>query len=80
MAFSAALAFAQDDLPSWNNGTLWAEQPMYFQYIFALDRLKTLAPQHPEWRTKDPCTSLLKGDLKGALSDRPSWQYWTKAQ
>jgi phosphoglycolate phosphatase-like HAD superfamily hydrolase len=51
-----------------NDGTLWSEQPMYFQLIFALDRVKTLAPQHPEWKDKEPFASLLKGDIKGALS------------
>jgi len=51
-----------------NDGTLWAEQPMYFQLIFALDRVKALAPQHPEWRDKEPFASLLKGDVKGALA------------
>jgi hypothetical protein len=50
-----------------NDGTLWAEQPMYFQLLFALDRVKALAPQHPEWRDKEPFASLLKGDVKGAL-------------
>src|SRR5881392_4187675 len=51
-----------------NDGTLWCEQPMYFQMLFALDRVKALAPQHPEWKTKEPFASLLKGDLKGALA------------
>ncbi len=51
-----------------NDGTLWAEQPMYFQIVFALDRVKALAPQHPEWNDKEPFASLLKGDLKGALA------------
>jgi phosphoglycolate phosphatase-like HAD superfamily hydrolase len=51
-----------------NDGTLWAEQPLYFQLVFALDRVKTMAPQHPEWTTKEPFASLLKGDLKGALA------------
>jgi haloacid dehalogenase-like hydrolase len=51
-----------------NDGTFWAEQPMYFQLLFALDRVKVLAPQHPEWKDKEPFASLLKGDLKGALS------------
>ncbi len=51
-----------------NDGTLWCEQPMYFQLFFALDRVKTLAPQHPEWKTKEPFASLLKGDVKGALA------------
>src|SRR5262249_23668808 len=51
-----------------NDGTLWAEQPLYFQLLFALDRVKALAPQHPEWKDKEPFASLLKGDLKGALA------------
>jgi hypothetical protein len=51
-----------------NDGTLWAEQPMYFQFLFALDRVKALAPQHPEWKTKEPFASLLKGDLKTVLA------------
>jgi hypothetical protein len=51
-----------------NDGTLWAEHPMYFQLIFALDRVKALAPQHPEWKTNEPFASLLKGDVSGALA------------
>jgi phosphoglycolate phosphatase-like HAD superfamily hydrolase len=51
-----------------NDGTLWAEQPIYFQLAFALDRVKALAPEHPEWATMEPFASLLKGDLKGALA------------
>ena len=51
-----------------NDGTLWAEQPIYTQLAFALDRVKVLAPQHPEWKDKEPFASLLKGDLKGALA------------
>jgi len=51
-----------------NDGTLWAEQPMYFQLLFALDRVRVLAPQHPEWKDKEPFASLLKGDVKGALA------------
>lgn len=51
-----------------NDGTLWAEQPMYFQLFFALDRVKVLAPKHPEWKDKEPFASLLKGDVKGALA------------
>lgn len=51
-----------------NDGTLWAEQPMYFQLLFVLDRVKALAPQHPEWKDKEPFASLLKGDVKGALA------------
>ena len=51
-----------------NDGTLWAEQPMYFQLAFALDRVKALASQHPEWKEKEPFASLLKGDVRSALS------------
>ncbi|QRM57467.1 haloacid dehalogenase-like hydrolase (plasmid) [Sinorhizobium sp. BG8] len=51
-----------------NDGTLWAEQPMYFQLLFAIDRVKALVPLHPEWQTEEPFASLLKGDVKGALS------------
>lgn len=51
-----------------NDGTLWAEQPMYFQLLFALHRVSVLAPQHPEWKDKEPFASLLKGDVKAALA------------
>jgi phosphoglycolate phosphatase-like HAD superfamily hydrolase len=51
-----------------NDGTLWAEQPMYFQLAFALDRMKALAPQHPEWREKEPFKSALAGDVKGVAA------------
>jgi len=51
-----------------NDGTLWSEQPMYFQLSFAIDLVKALAPQHPEWKTKEPFASILKGDMKAALA------------
>jgi len=51
-----------------NDGTLWAEQPLYFQLLFAIDRVKKLAPQHPEWKTTEPFASLLKGDVNAALA------------
>jgi phosphoserine phosphatase len=51
-----------------NDGTLWCEQPLPVQLYFVLDRVKALAPQHPEWKTKEPFASLLKGHLKGALA------------
>lgn len=51
-----------------NDGTLWAEQPMYFQLFFALDRVKAMAPQHPEWKTQEPFASILKGDLKAVMA------------
>lgn len=51
-----------------NDGTLWAEQPLYFQLFFALERVKTMAPEHPEWKEKEPFASLLKGDIKTALA------------
>ncbi|HVQ13444.1 MAG TPA: HAD family hydrolase [Vicinamibacterales bacterium] len=51
-----------------NDGTLWSEQPMYFQLAFALDRVKALAPQHPEWKTRQPFKGVLDGDLKAVLA------------
>jgi hypothetical protein len=51
-----------------NDGTLWAEQPMYFQFAFMIDRVKALALQHPEWKTEEPFASILRGDLKAALA------------
>ena len=45
-----------------NDGTLWAEQPMYVQLQFAIDRVKTLAPKHPEWKTQQPFKALLEGE------------------
>jgi phosphoglycolate phosphatase-like HAD superfamily hydrolase len=51
-----------------NDGTLWSEQPLYFQFLFALDRIRALAPQHPEWKDKEPFASILKGDTKKALA------------
>lgn len=55
-----------------NDGTLWAEKPAYFQLLFALDRVKTLAPQNPEWKTKQPFQAVLEGDMKSlaAAGDR----------
>jgi phosphoglycolate phosphatase-like HAD superfamily hydrolase len=47
-----------------NDGTLWVEYPMYTQVLFAFDRVKQLAPQHPEWKTKQPFKALLEGDMK----------------
>ncbi len=51
-----------------NDGTLWSEQPMYFQLFFVFDRIKALAPQHPEWKDKEPFALVLKGDVKSALA------------
>ena len=45
-----------------NDGTLWTEQPNYFQIIFAMDRVRAMAAQHPEWRTTEPFRSVLAGD------------------
>ncbi|HYC16271.1 MAG TPA: HAD family hydrolase [Pseudolabrys sp.] len=47
-----------------NDGTLWVEQPMYTQLAFALDRVKALAPMHPEWKQKQPFKAVLDGDMK----------------
>jgi phosphoglycolate phosphatase-like HAD superfamily hydrolase len=51
-----------------NDGTLWSEQPVPVQLYFAIDRVKALAPQHPEWQTQEPFASLLKGDVNAALA------------
>jgi hypothetical protein len=47
-----------------NDGTLWVEQPMYVQMAFALDRVKALAPFHPEWKDTQPFKAVLEGDMK----------------
>jgi phosphoglycolate phosphatase-like HAD superfamily hydrolase len=47
-----------------NDGTLWAEQPIYFQFAFSLDRVKVMAPQHPEWKTTQPFQAVLEGDMR----------------
>jgi phosphoglycolate phosphatase-like HAD superfamily hydrolase len=47
-----------------NDGTLWAEQPVYFQFAFAFDRVKALAPQHPEWQGTQPFKAVIEGDLR----------------
>lgn len=49
-----------------NDGTLWCEQPSYVQAAFAKDRITALAPQHPDWRTKQPLKGILEGDRKAA--------------
>ena len=51
-----------------NDGTLWCEQPVYVQFAFALDRVKALAPAHPEWTNREPFASILRGDLETALA------------
>src|SRR5262245_9840705 len=51
-----------------NDGTLWAEQPIYFQLQFAIDRVKAMAPRHPEWKTKEPFNHLLAGDMKSFMA------------
>jgi hypothetical protein len=51
-----------------NDGTLWAEQPIYFQLAFALDRVKALAAHHPEWQTREPFESVIAGDLKAVMA------------
>ena len=51
-----------------NDGTLWCEKPAPVELYFVLDRVKALAPQHPEWKDKEPYASILKGDMRGALA------------
>ena len=47
-----------------NDGTLWSEQPAYFQAAFAFDRIRAMAPQHPEWKTKQPFKAVIDKDMK----------------
>jgi phosphoserine phosphatase len=51
-----------------NDGTLWSEQPMYFQVAFALDRVKALAPQHPDWKDTQPFKGVLESDMKAVAA------------
>jgi hypothetical protein len=51
-----------------NDGTLWAEQPLYFQLLFAVARIQALAPQHPEWKDQEPFKAVLAGDINQALA------------
>ena len=51
-----------------NDGTLWSEQPVYVQLAFAVDRVKALAPQHPQWKTQQPFQGVLEGDLKATAA------------
>ena len=50
-----------------NDGTLWAEQPLYSQLMFAIEQIYVLAIKHPEWQNQEPFSSILKGDIPGAL-------------
>jgi phosphoserine phosphatase len=51
-----------------NDGTLWVEQPYYTQLAFALDRIKALAPEHPEWRERQPFKAVLENDLEALMA------------
>jgi len=51
-----------------NDGTLWAEQPLYFQLFFAIDRVKALAPEHPEWKTQQPFKAVIEDDLEALVA------------
>jgi phosphoglycolate phosphatase-like HAD superfamily hydrolase len=51
-----------------NDGTLWSEQPIYFQVAFAFDRVKAMAPKHPEWKDEQPFKALLAGDMRTVMA------------
>jgi phosphoglycolate phosphatase-like HAD superfamily hydrolase len=51
-----------------NDGTLWCEQPVYFQLAYAMDRIAAMAPRHPEWKTTSPYKEVLEGDVNAALA------------
>ena len=59
-----------------NDGTLWTEQPLYVQMAFVLDRVKELAPKHPEWKQQQPFKAVLDGDFKalGAQGEKSAFQ------
>jgi len=50
-----------------NDGTLWSEQPAYFQFYFIMDRVRLLAPEHPEWAETQPYKAALEGDMEGVI-------------
>lgn len=52
-----------------NDGTLWSEQPLYFQFVFMLDQVKAAAPQHPEWRDNPAFQALVSGDHAALMAD-----------
>jgi len=52
-----------------NDGNLWSEQPLYFQLQFAIDQVKTMAPDHPEWKDKQPFKALLEGDMEALMAE-----------
>jgi hypothetical protein len=51
-----------------NDGTLWAEQPIYFQFQFGIDRVAAMAPEHPDWEQKQPFKGILDGDMKAVAA------------
>jgi hypothetical protein len=51
-----------------NDGTLWSEQPVYFQLAFAMDEVRRMAADHPEWKSKEPMSQLIKGDMQAFLA------------
>lgn len=51
-----------------NDGTLWVEKPVYTQFVFVVDRVKAVANQHPEWKTKEPFKSVLDGNTEKLLT------------
>jgi len=51
-----------------NDGTLWSEKPAYFQLFFALDRVKAMTPDHPEWKNKQPFKAVLENDMKTLMA------------
>jgi hypothetical protein len=51
-----------------NDGTLWAEQPYYIQFAFAIDQIKALAPRNPDWQGQEPFKSMLTGNAKSVLT------------
>ena len=51
-----------------NDGCLWTEQPFYFQFIYVMDQIKLKADANPDWKTREPFASIIKGDIKAVLA------------
>ncbi|MEZ5864586.1 MAG: hypothetical protein R3D25_11180 [Geminicoccaceae bacterium] len=61
-----------------NDGTLWPSHPMYAQLAFVIDRIEALAPQHPEWKNKQPFKAVLENDMqRSARPARRGWSSWS---
>ena len=61
-----------------NDGTLWSEQPYYNQVAFAIERIRALAPGHPEWKDRPPFRDVLRGDVRAVMASSPRERPYTE--